>query len=112
MGNIFLYRKPLIFYDPPRSGKYFPVPGDFEFSIFSLYQETKNRHETGSNLSLATRLTVLSKRLGRKRRRWAYSIFSFGTLQALGSRPNPRSLEEDAGFFLQCEAKIVRWHTS
>ena len=31
----------------------------------------------------------------RKRRRWAYSIFSFGTLQALGSRPNPRSFEED-----------------
>ena len=26
-------------------------------------------------------------------------IFSFGTLQALGSRPNPRSFEEDASFF-------------
>ena len=25
--------------------------------------------------------------------------FSFGTLQALGSRPNPRSFEEDAAFF-------------
>ena len=35
----------------------------------------------------------------RKRRRCAYSIFSFGTLQALGSRPNPRSFEEDAAFF-------------
>ena len=30
-------------------------------------KQTKNRHETGSNLSLGTRLTVLSKRLGRKR---------------------------------------------
>ena len=34
----------------------------------------------------------------RKRRRWAYSILSFGTLQVLGFRPNPRSLEEDAAF--------------
>ena len=33
----------------------------------SFYKQTKNRHETGSNLSLGTRLTVLSKRLGRKR---------------------------------------------
>ena len=32
-----------------------------------IYKQTKNRHETGSNLSLGTRLTVLSKRLGRKR---------------------------------------------
>ena len=32
-----------------------------------VYKQTKNRHETGSNLSLGTRLTVLSKRLGRKR---------------------------------------------
>ena len=32
-----------------------------------IYKQTKNRHETGSNLSLDTRLTVLSKRLGRKR---------------------------------------------
>ena len=31
------------------------------------YKQTKNRNETGSNLSLGTRLTVLSKRLGRKR---------------------------------------------
>ena len=45
-------------------------------------------------------------------RRWAYSIFSFGTLQALGSNQNPRYFEEDAAFFLQCEAKIVRRHTS
>ena len=29
--------------------------------------KSKNRNETGSNLSLGTRLTVLSKRLGRKR---------------------------------------------
>ena len=32
-----------------------------------VYKQTKNRNETGSNLSLGTRLTVLSKRLGRKR---------------------------------------------
>ena len=31
------------------------------------YKQTKNMNETGSNLSLGTRLTVLSKRLGRKR---------------------------------------------
>ena len=31
------------------------------------YKQTKNRHETSSNLSLGKRLTVLSKRLGRKR---------------------------------------------
>ena len=33
----------------------------------SIQKQTKNRNETGSNLSLGTRLTVLSKRLGRKR---------------------------------------------
>ena len=33
----------------------------------TTYKQTKNRNETGSNLSLGTRLTVLSKRLGRKR---------------------------------------------
>ena len=32
-----------------------------------IYKQTKYRNETGSNLSLGTRLTVLSKRLGRKR---------------------------------------------
>ena len=32
-----------------------------------IYKQTKNRNGTGSNLSLGTRLTVLSKRLGRKR---------------------------------------------
>ena len=30
-------------------------------------KQIKNRNETGSNLSLGKRLTVLSKRLGRKR---------------------------------------------
>ena len=49
--------------------------------------------------------------LRHKRRRLAYS-FLFGTLQAMGSHQNPRSLEEDDAFFLQCEAKIVRLHTS
>ena len=34
---------------------------------FELYKQTKNRNETGSNLNLGTRLTVLSKCLGRKR---------------------------------------------
>ena len=33
----------------------------------AIQKQTKNRNETGSNLSLGTRLTVLSKRLGRKR---------------------------------------------
>ena len=32
-----------------------------------IHKQTKNRNETGSNLSLGTRLTVLSKCLGRKR---------------------------------------------
>ena len=31
--------------------------------------------------------------------------FSFGTLQALGSRQNPRSLEEDDAFFLTMRSK-------
>ena len=35
--------------------------------VISIQKQTKNRNETGSNLSLGTRLTVLSKRLGRKR---------------------------------------------
>ena len=35
--------------------------------VTSIQKQTKNRNETGSNLSLGTRLTVLSKRLGRKR---------------------------------------------
>ena len=43
--------------------------------------------------------------LRRKRRRWAYSIFSFGMLQALGSRPNPRSLEEDVAFFYNAKRR-------
>ena len=34
---------------------------------FLFYKQTKNKHETGSNVSLGKRLTVLSKRLGRKR---------------------------------------------
>ena len=32
-------------------------------------------------------------------------IFSFGTLQALGSHQNPRSLEEDEAFFLTMRSK-------
>ena len=35
--------------------------------VTSIQKQTKNRNETGSDLRLATRLTVLSKRLGRKR---------------------------------------------
>ena len=38
-----------------------------DYVAASIYKQTKNRNETGSNLSLGTRLTVLSKRLGRKR---------------------------------------------
>ena len=34
---------------------------------YFLEKQTKNRNEKGSNLSLGTRLTVLFKRLGRKR---------------------------------------------
>ena len=34
--------------------------------LVSFEKQTKNRNETVSNLSLGTRLTVLSKRLGRK----------------------------------------------
>ena len=37
------------------------------YIVFSIYKQTKSRNETGSNLSLSTRLTVLSKRLGHKR---------------------------------------------
>ena len=50
--------------------------------------------------------------LRRKRRRWVYSIFSFATLQALGSRPTPSIFGRRRRIFLQCEAKIVRRHTS
>ena len=35
--------------------------------VSSIDKQTKNRNEIGSNLSLGTRLTVLSKHLGRKR---------------------------------------------
>ena len=40
---------------------------DDELALLKIYKQTKNRNETGSNLRLGTRLTVLSKRLGRKR---------------------------------------------
>ena len=33
----------------------------------AVQKQTKNRNEMGADLSLGTRLTVLSKRLGRKR---------------------------------------------
>ena len=36
------------------------------YIFVSIDEQTKNGNETGSNLSLGTRLTVLSKRLGRK----------------------------------------------
>ena len=35
--------------------------------VIDIQKQTKNRNETGSNLSLGTRMTALSKRLGRKR---------------------------------------------
>ena len=37
--------------------------------------------------------------LRRKRRRWAYECYLFGTLQALGSHQPPRYLEKDERFF-------------
>ena len=42
---------------------------DFDCFAFQtlIYKQTKDRNETGSNLSLVTRLMVLSKRLERKR---------------------------------------------
>ena len=43
--------------------------------------------------------------LRRKCRRWAYLFFSFDTLQALGSRQNPRSLEEDDVLFFTMRSK-------
>ena len=38
-----------------------------EAVVTLIQKQAKNRNETGSNLSLGTRLTVLSKRLRRKR---------------------------------------------
>ena len=52
--------------------------------------------------------------LRRKRQCWAYS-FLIWYASGTGIPPKPRSLEEDEAFFtnfLQCEAKIVRRHTS
>ena len=41
---------------------------DYDIDVFyEIQKQAKNRNETGSNLGLGTRLTVLSKRLGRKR---------------------------------------------
>ena len=58
---------PLI-YVPNPSEVILPLSFMLEKKIhFFFYKQTKNRNETGSNLSLGTRLTVLSKRLGRKR---------------------------------------------
>ena len=37
--------------------------------------------------------------LRRKRRPWGYSVFSFGTRQALGPHQIPRFVEEDESFF-------------
>ena len=67
------------------------------------------------NLKACTfeRLAFISLGFGRGAQVGKTSLLEVeGTLQALGSRPNPRSFEEDAAFFLQCEAKIVRRHTS
>ena len=41
-------------------------PGNLSSKCW-IYKQTKNRNETGSNLSLGTRLTVLSECLGHKR---------------------------------------------
>ena len=59
-----------------KTAKSFPTYRIIVFSKFdsldptyqtSIYKQTKDRNETSSNLSLGTRLTVLSKRLGRKK---------------------------------------------
>ena len=51
-----------------RSYSYAKFPSQYRVgSLSTIYKQTKNRHETGSSLSLGTRLTVLSKRLGCKR---------------------------------------------
>jgi len=56
-----LYQHRLLFYD-------FEMMLAYKLYFQTLiYKQTKNWNETGSNLSLGTRLTVLSKRLGRKR---------------------------------------------
>ena len=51
--------------------------------------------------------------LRRKRRHWAYSFFHLVRFRPWDPAQTLNLLEEDASFFfLQCEAKIVRRHTS
>jgi len=57
-GMPTLMRKQLEFFSWERS-----IPKE----SYAIHKQAKNMNETGSNLSLGTRLTVLSKRLGRKR---------------------------------------------
>ena len=44
---------------------------------FSWYKQTKNWNQTGSNLSLSSRLTMLSKRLGRRLCMYRYFFKEF-----------------------------------
>ena len=53
-----------------------------------------------------------SEFIRRKRRRLAYSFFHLVRFRPWDSTKTLDFLEEDAAFFLQCEAKIVRRHTS
>ena len=48
-------------------GRKLKKSGFWSILRFWIQKQTKNRNETGSNLSLDTRVTVLAKRLGRKR---------------------------------------------
>ena len=47
----------------------------------------------------------------RKRRRWAYSMFHLVRFRPWDPTKTLDRTEEDAAFFLQCEAKIVRRHS-
>ena len=62
-----------------------PVADFYDKPMNFFNKQTKNRNETGSNLSLGTRLTVLWKRLGRKRCCDAtpFGITTFISLHAL-----------------------------
>ena len=50
--------------------------------------------------------------LRRKRRRWAYSFFHLVRFRPWDPTPKPSIFGRRRRIFLQCEAKIVRRHTS
>ena len=80
--------------------------------FWKLYKQTKNRHETVSNLSLGKRLTVLSKRLGRKRCCDATPYHCLGSVPSHYLRfalfkKNASSSSKDRGFCLDPRAWSV-----